>query len=56
MSDLAAIRDTRYPPLPGLEVGQTFPDLVLPAVEDGRPRSLAQFRGQKLLLHIFASW
>lgn len=36
--------------------GQPFPDLVLPALEDGRPVSLAQFRGKKVILHIFASW
>jgi hypothetical protein len=40
----------------GFEVGQSFPNWVLPSLEDGRPLSLAQFRGQKLLLHIFASW
>ncbi len=39
-----------------LEIGKQFPDLVLPALEDGRPRSLAEFRGQKLILYIFASW
>ncbi len=39
-----------------LEIGQPFPDLVLPALEDGRPRTLAEFRGQKLVLYIFASW
>ena len=39
-----------------LEIGKPFPDLVLPALEDGRPRSLAEFRGQKLILYIFASW
>ena len=39
-----------------LEVGKPFPGLVLPALEDGRPRSLAQFRDQKQVLYIFASW
>ena len=43
-------------PSSGFEVGQPFPDLVLPSAEDGRPMSLADFRGQKLILHIFASW
>lgn len=38
------------------EVGEPFPDLSLPSVEDGRPLSLASFRGQKVLLHVFASW
>jgi len=40
----------------GFEVGHTFPNLVLPSLEDGQPMSLAQFRGQKLILQIFASW
>ena len=38
------------------EVGQPFPAITLPALEDGRPASLADFRGKKLLLHVFASW
>ena len=37
-------------------VGQAFPDLVLPSLEDGRPMSLADFRGKKVILHVFASW
>jgi len=40
----------------GFEVGRTFPNWVLPSLEDGQPASLAQFRGQKLILQIFASW
>ena len=38
------------------EVGQLFPDIVLPLLEDGRPVSIADFRGKKLILHVFASW
>jgi len=38
------------------EVGQPLPDIVLPALEDGRPSSLAELRGRKLALHLFASW
>jgi hypothetical protein len=38
------------------EVGQPFPAVALPALEDGRTASLADFRGKKLLLHVFASW
>ena len=38
------------------EVGQPFPDIVLPSLEDGRPVSIADFRGKKLILHVFASW
>ncbi|HAV65185.1 MAG TPA: hypothetical protein DCY13_22790 [Verrucomicrobiales bacterium] len=36
--------------------GIAFPELVLPSISDGQARSLAEFRGQKLMLHIFASW
>ena len=39
-----------------LEVGQPFPNIVLPNLADGRPGSIGQFRGRKLLLHVFASW
>lgn len=39
-----------------IEVGKPFPDLLLPTLADGRPASLASFRGKKTLLHIFASW
>ncbi len=38
------------------EVGTPFPTLSLPSLEDGRPASIADFRGQKVILHIFASW
>ena len=40
----------------GFEVGQLFPDIVLPALDGGRPLSLADFQGRKVILHIFASW
>ena len=36
--------------------GEPFPDLLLPDAETGRPTSLADFRGRKLVLHVFASW
>lgn len=41
---------------PRIEVGQPFPDLVLPRLEDGAPASISDFRGEKLVLHIWASW
>ena len=41
---------------PPLAVGQPFPDLVLPALDDGRPLSVADFRGKKVVLLVFASW
>jgi hypothetical protein len=40
---------------PSLEPGQPFPDLVLPDL-DGHPRSIADFRGRRVVLHVFASW
>jgi hypothetical protein len=50
------------PPLPAsaqevpVRVGEPFPALVLPSLEDGSPLSIEQFRGRKVLLHQFASW
>lgn len=51
------------PPAPGdtsrrspFQVGQPFPDLTLPALDDGRPASIRDYRGQKVVLHVFASW
>ena len=45
-------------PLPAyaFKVGQAFPNVMLPSLEDGRPGSIADFRGQKTILHIWASW
>ena len=37
-------------------VGSPHPDFTLPNLEDGRPVSLSQFRGKKVLLIHFASW
>ncbi len=41
---------------PRLQEGEPFPLLVLPSMIDGRPMSLADFRGRKVILHVFASW
>lgn len=38
------------------KVGEPFPDLVFPSIENGQPASITQYRGRKVLLHIFASW
>lgn len=38
------------------EVGTPFPTISLPSLADGRPASIADFRGQKVILHVFASW
>jgi hypothetical protein len=39
-----------------IEIGLPFPDEKFPALADGRPTSLAQFRGKRILLLVFASW
>ena len=39
-----------------IQIGQPFPDLLLPSLEDGSPMSLTDYRGEKVMLHIFASW
>ncbi len=36
-------------------MGQPFPVLTLPKLEGGRA-SLADYRGEKVVLHVFASW
>ncbi len=41
---------------PRLQVGEMFPDIAMPSVEDGTPLSIASFRGRKVILHVFASW
>ena len=41
---------------PRIALNEPFPNLVLPDVDDGSPRAIADFRGQKLALHVFASW
>lgn len=49
----AAVASTPDAPF---EIDQPFPALLFPALEDGRPTSLADFRGKKTVLHVFASW
>jgi len=36
--------------------GQVFPTMVFPSLDGSRPGSVTDFRGKKLILHIFASW
>ncbi|MEM8994680.1 MAG: hypothetical protein AAGF23_07795 [Acidobacteriota bacterium] len=42
-------------PAAALDVGDEFPDLVLPSLS-GEPLSIAAFRGQKVAMHVWASW
>jgi len=37
-------------------VGDLFPDLAFPSLADGTPARLSDFRGKKVMLHVFASW
>lgn len=45
------------PPIDGarLTAGEPFPDVLLPTL-DGAPLSIREFRGEKVILHVFASW
>ncbi len=40
----------------GTEVGQVYPNYILPSLSNGRPVALSQFRGRKIILLQFASW
>jgi hypothetical protein len=39
-----------------IAIGKPFPAILLPDAQDGRPRSIVNFRGKKIVLHVFASW
>lgn len=52
---LLTLAGAAFAQLGGIEPGKPFPDRVLPDL-DGLPRSLADFRGKPVLLHVFASW
>ncbi|MEO1289921.1 MAG: hypothetical protein AAFV93_19365 [Chloroflexota bacterium] len=55
MTTLLDLQDTRRGDVP-FKVSERFPDIVLPNAEDNSAMSLADFHGQKVMLHIFASW
>jgi len=46
----------RVPQLDHIRIGERFPDLTLPLSDTGQPLSLADYRGQQVMLHLFASW
>lgn len=47
----------RNHPLPhGFNVGEAFPTTALPSAVDGKTMSIADFRGKKVIVNIFASW
>ena len=39
-----------------IAVGEPFPKIVLPSIDGSAPFSIEKFRGNKVILHIFASW
>ncbi len=39
-----------------ITVGEPFPKIVLPSIDGSTPFSIEKFRGNKVILHIFASW
>ena len=41
---------------PSLEVGQLFPIINMPTTDSELPQSLLNYRGKKIVLHVFASW
>lgn len=43
-------------PATGFDPGTPFPTILFPSLEDGAPMSVADYRGKRLILHIFASW
>ncbi len=50
-----AKQDRPAAPTIGTEVGQMYPDFLLPSLDDGLGR-LSDYRGKKVLLIHFASW
>ncbi|NNF28371.1 MAG: hypothetical protein HKO53_01295 [Gemmatimonadetes bacterium] len=43
-------------PPTGFDPGRAFPTTAFPSLADGTPMSVADFRGKRVILHIFASW
>jgi hypothetical protein len=36
--------------------GKPFPAIAFPTLDDGTPSSITEFRGERLIVHVFASW
>jgi len=43
-------------PFGRIQIGRPFPDDRFPSLTDGNPASLADYRGKRVLLLVFASW
>ena len=55
----AAAAQTQPTPAPlprGFNPGEAFPTIALRSADGGRPISLAEFRGKKVIVNVFASW
>jgi hypothetical protein len=53
----ADLFEPEKPPRLGMiEIDAAFPGVWLPSAEDGRPMSISNFRGRRVVLHVFASW
>lgn len=53
---LTCVCDAQRRQIYPVPVSATHPDFKLPNVEDGKPISLSDYRGKKVLLVHFASW
>lgn len=40
----------------GFQKGAPFPVLSFPSLEGGQPVSMEDYSGEKVVLHVFASW
>ena len=40
----------------GWKVGQRFPALTLPTITGEASLSITEYEGEKVMLHVFASW
>ena len=38
-----------------IALNKPFPEILMPTL-DGTPQLLSQYRGKKIVLHVFASW
>jgi len=53
---LCAVASADHASAAAPKVGERYPDFTLANIADGKPVSLSDFRGKKVLLIHFASW
>ena len=52
-----AVDSIEFGPAPTTpQIGEPIPDLVLPTIDGTQTIALSQYKGQKVLLIVFASW